>query len=591
MIVSILSQNVQGLNDLGKLDIVKNYFRSLLRKVDINCFQETKLRGARLQGIKDTMWPGAGFFAQEAAVAYNNSGNEEGVGKGGLCLWLAPRLVHLISATGQSRDGHAHWIRLHGVPGQDLAILNVYAPHTSAQRCALWADLLANLPGDCRWVLVGDWNFTERSSDKSSQRAPSTTEEERQVFAELKDQLQVVDDFPVTNRPRFSWDSKRKEGPRTMARLDRVYSFHSPADPVTGENYRIFGDCAHSDHLPVWRQLRLAAVTKRPSPFVMNANHLRDKSVQEGIRGVWARSHRLPFFGKIRRCVKYFKEHCLRKAAEDKKEEAELRQQLERTTLHLQADPGNGQAQGELSDVAGQLMNFEKKKSAGQRLRSRLKWKTKGDQCSHEFFQANKERSTASHITELMDADGTVHNQQQELERICKEYYGKLYTARPEANEGAITQVLSYLSDKLSAPMKDSLSATLSLGELHKAMMEMQTGKSPGPDGIVLEFYRIFWDMLGAEYLAMLEEGIAQGRLPNGVTQGMIALLHKGGERRALTNWRPITLLNMGYKIYAKALQLRLQPVLMETISPNQSAFLPMRFILDNLLLTQETIA
>lgn len=46
----------------------------------------------------------------------------------------------------------------------------------------------------------------------------------------------------------------------------------------------------------------------------------------------------------------------------------------------------------------------------------------------------------------------------------------------------------------------------------------------------------------------------------------------------------------MGYKIYAKALQLRLQPVLMETISFDQSVFLPLRFILDNLVLTQETM-
>jgi hypothetical protein len=50
-------------------------------------------------------------------------------------------------------------------------------------------------------------------------------------------------------------------------------------------------------------------------------------------------------------------------------------------------------------------------------------------------------------------------------------------------------------------------------------------------------------------------------------------------------------LLNISYKIYAKALQLRLQPVLMEVINCEQSAFLPLRFILDNILLTQETMA
>ena len=89
----------------------------------------------------------------------------------------------------------------------------------------------------------------------------------------------------------------------------------------------------------------------------------------------------------------------------------------------------------------------------------------------------------------------------------------------------------------------------------------------------------------------MINESIREGRLPPSVTQGMIVLLHKGGNRQALTNWRPITLLNLGYKIYAKALQLRLQSVLMDVISPDQLAFLPLRFILDNLLITQETMA
>ena len=45
------------------------------------------------------------------------------------------------------------------------------------------------------------------------------------------------------------------------------------------------------------------------------------------------------------------------------------------------------------------------------------------------------------------------------------------------------------------------------------------------------------------------------------------------------------------YKIYAKAFQLRLQPVLMEVISLDQSTFLPLRFTLDNILLTQEMMS
>lgn len=106
------------------------------------------------------------------------------------------------------------------------------------------------------------------------------------------------------------------------------------------------------------------------------------------------------------------------------------------------------------------------------------------------------------------------------------------------------------------------------MGELQAAMEDMAKGKSPGPDGITLEFYEAYWDLLGIDYWHMIIKSSKEGHLPDGVTQGMIALLHKGGSRETLTNWRPITLLNTEYKIFAKALQLRLQPVLMDIISP-----------------------
>lgn len=72
--------------------------------------------------------------------------------------------------------------------------------------------------------------------------------------------------------------------------------------------------------------------------------------------------------------------------------------------------------------------------------------------------------------------------------------------------------------------------------------------------------------------------------------QGMLALLHKGGDKELLGNWQPIALLNVCYKIYAKALQKRLQPILSEVISADQTAFLPLRFILNNVLLLDETV-
>ena len=66
------------------------------------------------------------------------------------------------------------------------------------------------------------------------------------------------------------------------------------------------------------------------------------------------------------------------------------------------------------------------------------------------------------------------------------------------------------------------------------------------------------------------------------MTKGLISLVYKSGPRKDLYNWRPISLLNTSYKILAKALQLRLKPILGDLIGSNHTAFVPMRSILDN---------
>ena len=526
-------------------------------------------------------------------MAYNNVSNEDGAGSGGICTWIAPKLIHLICDSGHTRSGNAQWVKLRGVPGMDLAILNIYAPHSSHERCLLWEELLTALPRDCRWVFSGDWNFVERAIDKSNLKESTMSEIEKRVFREFKDTFQVEDPFPTTNRIRFSWDSKRRDGSRVMARLDMSYTFKINGANTTGTNYRILGDCSHSDHLPIWRRLWLEPETKRRSTFVMNASFLTESKVQDNIKRIWESNSNLAFFGKVRRCVKYYKSFCVNRAKEMRREEDILRRRVESSAAALQVDPTRLAWQHELVAASERLQKFEKKKIEGQRLRSRIKWKAVRDQCSREFFQAHKARSNASHITVLNDIHGQPHSSEAAMVQICSDYYQKLYTARdlPGAAAGAQEAVLGYLSDKIPVKTKQVLQATIAQEELRVALWDMCPSKSPGLDGIVLEFYKVFWNMLGAEFTDMINTSIYEGRLPPGINQGMIVLLHKGGDRQALTNWRPITLLNLGYKIFAKALQLRLQPVLMDVISPDQSAFLPLRFILDNLLITKETLA
>ena len=290
----------------------------------------------------------------------------------------------------------------------------------------------------------------------------------------------------------------------------------------------------------------------------MSALYLKDEFVKRNIQGIWAGNPRLSFYGKLRRSVKFYKEFCIRKAQENRAKEADRRTKLDQAVTILQAAPGDPLAQAALLEAFDYLSQVEARKLEGQRLRSRLKWKQKGDQCTKEFFKAHKARSSASHITALEDISGQVHTNQSAIGEICQANYQRLYLARVATAETVAAEAvaLECVQDCVPSDMKTELKQPLSLAELKQAVDEMKPGKAPGPDGTILEFYKQFWECIGEDFHRMITESVAQGRLPAGVTHGMITLLHKGGTRQALTNWRPITLLNMGYKIYAKALQL-----------------------------------
>jgi len=57
-----------------------------------------------------------------------------------------------------------------------------------------------------------------------------------------------------------------------------------------------------------------------------------------------------------------------------------------------------------------------------------------------------------------------------------------------------------------------------------------------------------------------------------------------------MLEYRPIALCSVYYKIIAKLLTKRLQPILAAVISENQSAFVAQRAIADNVLITHEVL-
>jgi exonuclease III len=131
---------------------------------------------------------------------------------------------------------------------------------------------------------------------------------------------------------------------------------------------------------------------------------------------------------------------------------------------------------------------------------------------------------------------------------------------------------------------------------LKAALASAPKGKRPGCDGLPYEFYHLFWAQLAAPMVAAFNHSFLSGDATPELTEsnrtGLIVLVYKGGgkPRDDPDSYRPITLLNCDVKLAAKVMAMRLGQPLDTVIDPNQTAFVPGRWIGDNVLFHLEEL-
>ena len=112
--------------------------------------------------------------------------------------------------------------------------------------------------------------------------------------------------------------------------------------------------------------------------------------------------------------------------------------------------------------------------------------------------------------------------------------------------------------------------------------------KAPGPDGLHAGFYQHFWVKVGKSVCEEVKAIFKDGLVPDHLNETLVTLIPKCKSPESLNNYRPISLCNSVHKIASKNLVKRIRPYLNKLVSPFQTAFVPKRKGLDNVLVAQE---
>ena len=157
----------------------------------------------------------------------------------------------------------------------------------------------------------------------------------------------------------------------------------------------------------------------------------------------------------------------------------------------------------------------------------------------------------------------------------------------PEAREAVLAAVRAS-GDQLDPEQAEAAgSADVSAEEVFQAAKRSKPGKAPGPDGIPAEVW-LRGGPPAHRLLSRLFSAIGScGSVPPGFLDGAVKPIFKAGDAADPANYRPITLLNSDYRLLAKALALRLAPLLAAAVGPEQAGFLTGRRGSDNILALQ----
>lgn len=576
--LKLISVNVRGIHSYAKRMCIFQWLKKM--QVDIIFLQET-YSTHDIEKYWRNQWDGKIFQAHGT----NHS-------KGVAILFKNNVDANILSST---IDNNGRFICLDiNIQDQVICLLNAYAPCSSKSKDQLlfFTEIYDILSAHCKdegtnFIIGGDLNILMNSSLDRSGGNPVYHINVMDKVNEIMDTFDLTDIWRVRNPylRQYTW---RQYNPLIQSRLDYWLISDNMQDLV--QNVQI-KSAIKTDHSSIFLHLDESNFPPHgPSYWKFNDSLCNDQDYYNLIEEnypLWMGKYNYIDDQRILWELIKFELRCItqnfsKKKAHDRNKIGNvLENKVNKAEAVLCTNPSE-EAKNDWLNAKADFDNHFEHVTQGIIIRSRATWYEKGEKSSKFFLNLEKSNKIKSTIRKVLKDDGNMCTESKEILNEIKNFYASLYAKNIVDFTSDDTKIFFEDIPQLSEDDQKVCDGKLSNDECFDALHTMKNGKSPGNDGITAQFYKTFWHLFGTMIVNCLNTSYDKGELSNSQKQGIITLiLKKCKDKRKISSYRPITLLNVDLKIGCKALSIRLSKIMPNLIAKEQTAFITGRYIGD----------
>ncbi|KAA3481168.1 reverse transcriptase [Gossypium australe] len=418
------------------------------------------------------------------------------------------------------------------------------------------------------WVVIGDFNEITNSFEKKGGRQRSNKQ--------MKDFRTTLKDCKLIDLGFrgcwFTWERGRQRSTNIRERLDRGVA---TLQWVELFSYYQVEHLSHSfsNHCPVLLDTlgrERDSLENMKHEFRFEAKWCLDGTFEELVKNWWIESD-----DSLPEKLEYMGLKMQKWSKDRNKEDKRTRVALEARLNCLYNEDASDDNLAEIAEIQLGLNLEADKEEVYWEQRARVNWLQHGDRNTSFFHNMAGQRNSRGRVLDLEDELGNRTSNRDEMIKIASRYFENLFSASAGEPD---KHIFGLVKRRVTTSMNEVL------------LQQDAPLKAPGVDGFVAVFFQKYWHLVGDD-ISKYCLAILNGQSEVGViNRTRIVLIPKVDKPKTMSQFRPISLCNVLYKIIAKVLVNRMSSILGDCINEAQGAFISGRFISDNVLIAYEIL-